>query len=462
MLGTENLWLVRSLRGRGGRHPTAVQLFVGSFLGLILVGWLGLLLLPGLYAGPRLGAIDALFTATSAVCVTGLIVVDTATYFTRWGQAWLLLLIQLGGLGLLTLTTLVIRLVGRRTGLGVEEAAGTAAGRAAFNPSAVFVGVVGVTAIFEVIGAAGLWVLWRERLGDLGAVWPAVFHAVSAFCNAGFSIFSTSLVEWRTSALTLGLIGVLLVIGGLGLPVIDGLRERYLRRTTQRLEVHARLALVTTLALAVGATMVFFVFERGAALADLSVVDRAANAAFMALTPRTTGFNTVDYNAISNPSLVLTIGLMVIGGSPGSTAGGIKTTTFALLILVFVARLRGSRAVTAFGRTIPEQTVQRATALTVGAIALLAVVILALMITERGGVVTDRVEFARIVFEAHSAFGTVGLSMGETPELSRAGRVIITIVMFIGRVGPLSLAAAMATAGRRVRYRYAREDVVVG
>jgi trk system potassium uptake protein TrkH len=462
MLGTDRLWLARSLGDRARWRPTAVQLFVGSFLGLILVGWLGLLVLPGLYTGPRLGPVDALFTATSAVCVTGLIVVDTATYFTRWGQVWLLFLIQLGGLGLLTLTTLVIRLIGRRTGLGVEAAAVTAAGEPGFQVRAVFIGVVGVTAVLEAAGAAGLWLLWRDRLGDAGAAWPAVFHAVSAFCNAGFSIFSTSLVEWRMSAATLALIAVLLVVGGLGLPVIDDLRERYVRRTRRRLEVHARLALATTFALAVGATVVFFVFERAGTFADLGVVDSAANAAFMALTPRTTGFNTVDYDVVSNPSLVLTIGLMIIGGSPGSTAGGIKTTTFAVLLLVFVARLRGSRTVTAFGRTIPEQTVQRAIALSVGAIALLGGVILALMITEGGGAVTNRVAFARIVFEAHSAFGTVGLSMGETPELSPAGRVIITAVMFIGRVGPMSLAAAMAAAGRRVRYRYAREDVVVG
>lgn len=461
MLGAERPWLVRVLRRRRW-HPTGVQLFIGSFAGLVLIGWLGLLFLPGLYTGPRLDAIDALFTATSAVCVTGLIVVDTATAFTVWGQAWLLVLIQLGGLGILTLTTLVIRVVGQRAGLGVEEAAGATAGGRSLDPRTVFVGVVGVTAVFEAVGAAGLWVLWRDRFGDLGAVWPAVFHAVSAFCNAGFSVFSTSLVEWRTSAMTLGMIAVLLVIGGLGLPVIDDLRERYVRRSVRRLEVHARLALITTLVLALGATAVFYVFEHGTVLADLGPVDRLANAGFMALTPRTAGFNTVDYDAVSNPSLVLTVGLMIIGGSPGSTAGGIKTTTFALLILVFLARVRGARSVSVFGRTVPEDTVQRATALTVAAIALIGLVILALAVTEGAGVVADRVEFARIVFEAHSAFGTVGLSMGETPDLSRAGRVIITLVMFVGRVGPLSLAAAMATRGRRVRYRYALEDVVVG
>lgn len=462
MLGADRLWFARSVLGDRGRGLSGVQIFVGSFALLIVLGWLGLLVLPGLYTGPRLGVIDALFTATSAVCVTGLIVVDTATAFTPLGQLWLLVLIQLGGLGILTLAALVIRLIGVRTGLGVEEAAGAAGGQVAFDPRAVLVGVVAVTATVEAVGAAGLWLLWRERLGDLGALWPAVFHAVSAFCNAGFSIFSRSLVEWRTSALTVGLVAALVIVGGLGLPVIDDLRARYVRRSVRRLEVHARLALLTTLVLIVGGAVIFYTFERQGVLAGLGPVDRLANALFMAITPRTAGFNTVDYDAVSNPSLVLTVGLMVIGGSPGSTAGGVKTTTFALLLLLFVARLRGARAVTLFGRTVPDETVQRATALTVGAIALLGVVILLLMITERAGVVTDRTEFSRIVFEAHSAFGTVGLSMGETPRLSAAGRLILTGVMFVGRVGPLALAAAMAATGRRVRYRYAREDVVVG
>jgi trk system potassium uptake protein TrkH len=454
-----------AMNGRRASLP-ATQMFLLSFAGLILVGALGLLVLPGLYTGPRLGVVDALFTATSAVCVTGLIVVDTATYFTPLGQAWIALLIQLGGLGILTFTSLVISLLGRRASLGAEEAA---AGHASvfrhLDPRTLVKAVVASTLLLEGVGAAVLWVDWSGRMGWTHALWPAVFHAVSAFCNAGFSVFSDSLVGLRRSPVTLLTVSGLIVLGGIGFVVLADFRARYRQPGTDRLSTHTRLALLTTAVLLGGSTLLFLTFEASHAMRGLGWIDKITNSWFMAVTPRTAGFNTVDYDTVSNPSLFLTIVLMIIGGSPGSTAGGLKTTTVALLVLVLWSRLKGRDHVSFMGRTIPDETLQRATGLTIGGLSILGVAVFLLSVTElpvQG--FTQRAGFLRLVFEAHSAFGTVGLSMGVTSSLTEMGRLIIITLMYLGRVGPLAVASAMALAGGRhhPRYRYAREDVVIG
>lgn len=451
-----------------GKHRTAltgVQLLALSFFGLIAVGTAGLLWLPGLYVGPGLGFIDAVFTATSAVCVTGLIVVDTATYFTLLGQAWIALLIQLGGLGILTFTTLVISVLGRRASLGAEQATG---GHAAvldwLDARGLVRAVVALTLGVEAVGAAALWLAWRGTLGNGGAVWPAAFHAVSAFCNAGFSVFSDSLEGYQRSPVTLTVVGALIVLGGLGFLVIEDLRGRYLRRRRRRLSLHTTLVLGATALLLVGGAVLYLLFERNGVLAALPWPDRLTNALFMSVTARTAGFNTVDYNAIGNPSVFLTVILMLVGGSPGSTAGGVKTTTVALLVLLFISRLRGRRHVSARGRTVPDETIDQAAGLAIGAIGLLGITVFVLLATELPVDVTDRYHFMRIVFEAHSAFGTVGLSMGITPALSSLGKIVLTLLMYLGRVGPLTMAAAMAFAGahQRTHFRYAQEDVIIG
>ena len=444
----------------------ATRLFLLSFVLLIATGTLGLLVIPGLYAGPRLGFVDALFTATSAVCVTGLIVVDTATYFTPLGQAWIALLIQLGGLGILSFTTLLIALVGRRAALGVEEAAGGHAYVARHLDSHTLVRVVVIFALtIEAVGAAILWLLWRGSLGAGGALWPAVFHAISAFCNAGFSVFSNSLVGFQRSPVTLATIGLLIVSGGIGFIVLADLSARFWSRSTRRLATHTRIVVTTTGILLIGGTLLFLVFESANQLAHLGGLDRTVNAAFMSVTARTAGFNTVDYSATTNSSLFLTVVLMVVGGAPGSTAGGIKVTTLALLVLALRARLKGTASVNIWERTIPEETIQRAAGLAIAGLAVLAVVVLLLSMTELPWAPeSNRADFVRVLFEAHSAFGTVGLSMGVTPELSTGGRIITTCLMFVGRIGPLSIASAMALAGARTRpkYRFPQEDVAIG
>jgi len=460
--------LYRDLGERSWNFGTlhATQLFLLSFGALILVGTLGFLLLPGLYEDQGLGFVDALFTATSAVCVTGLIVVDTATYFTPLGQAWIAVLIQLGGLGMLTFTTLVIGLLGRRSGLeATEAAAGHASAIAHLRPRELVRHVVIATFLLEAVGAIALWLLWIRDFGAADAVWPAVFHAISAFCNAGFSVFSNSLEGFADRPSVVGLVSVLIVLGGLGFIVLSDLWRRWRRPDVRRFSTHTRLVLASTGVLLAGATFLFLVFEVPNTFREMGWVDRFSNAWFMAVTPRTAGFNTVNYDTVSNPSLFLTILLMIVGGSPGSTAGGLKTTTLALLVLVFVQRLRGRDHVSVGGRTVPEGTVQRAAALTIGAIVILGVGVFVLSTVEHTiAHAADRADFLRLVFEVHSAFGTVGLSMGVTSSLGAGGRLILVVLMYLGRVGPLAVASAMVVAvGRQAaRYRYAREDVVIG
>jgi trk system potassium uptake protein TrkH len=439
-------------------------MFVVSFAGLILVGTLGFFFLPGLYAGASLSWVDALFMATSAVCVTGLTVVDPGTSLTPFGQVWLLLFIQLGGLGILSLTALAVARLGRAS-LSLEEAGGGGPVPLRWvDERALLRTVVAVTFAVEAVGAVALWVTWRGTFGDVGALWPAVFHAVSAFCNAGFSLFPDSLASLRTSPVTLGVVAGLVVVGGLGFVVLEDLRARA-RGRTPRLSVHTRLVLATTAVLLAAGWAYFLAFEWSNQLAGLPVLDKATNAFFMAVTPRTAGFNTVDYALLTNPSFFFTILLMLVGGSPGGTAGGLKTTTMATLLLALWTRVRGRTDVTAFRRSLPRETVGRAASLAVGGLVFLAAMVLLLLMTEAGGGgYVDRAAFLDLVFEAHSAFGTVGLSTGITPAISSAGKLILVALMFAGRVGPAALVAAMISAAgrRRQAYRFGREDVMIG
>jgi trk system potassium uptake protein TrkH len=397
--------------------------------------------------------------------VTGLSVVDVSARMTFWGQLWLLGLVQLGGLGILTLAALAAAALGRRSSLEIEEAVGNpTAILPVSSPRALVRAVVIATLAVESAGAVALWLSWAGRLGPGEAVWPAIFHAVSAFCNAGFSIFGPGLVGFASHPPTVLTIAALIFAGGIGFLVFEDVRHRLAGRR-RRLTVHSRLALATSAILLALGTSLYLVFEARETLAGFGLVDRLVNALFMAVTPRTAGFNTVDYDALSNPSVLLTIALMWIGGSPGSTAGGVKTTTVALIALLFLARLRGRGEVTIANRSIPEATVQRAVGLAVGGLLILVVAAFALSWTEltEPADEQDRAHFVRLLFEAQSALGTVGLSMGVTDELTPAGRLVIVALMFLGRVGPLAVLEAMARrSARRVRYRLGREDVLVG
>lgn len=452
------------------RALTPPRLLLGSFLGLILFGTLGLKVLPGLYTGPGLSWLDALFTATSAVCVTGLIVVDTATYFTIWGQAFLLLLIQLGGLGILTFTTLIILALGKRLSLHQEAVTAT---HAEIAPEVDFRhlirNIVLFTFLFEAIGAVLLFAAWLPRFDSGAAAWHAVFQAVSAFCNAGFSTFSDSLVGFRTDPAVLPIIMVLVVLGGIGFLALAELNLLLRRRFEGRsmiLSLHTKLVLgVTALLLLVGWGM-FTALEWTNTLAEMPTWARLANGLFMSVTARTAGFDTVDYASTTESTNFLTILLMSIGGSPGSTAGGIKTTTFALIGLLAFSRLMGRQVTSVRRRSVPEETVQRAVGLFVVAFGVMTAATFLYVALElpAGGHGQTGGYFIEQMFEAVSAFNTVGLSMGVTGDLSPAGRLLTIVLMYLGRVGPLTFAAAIAldrpnTSGE---FRYAYEDVIVG
>lgn len=457
---------LRVLQAVRRRWQTArtTEIFVGSFLLLILLGAIGFKTLPGLYTGEPLNWTDAFFTSTSAVCVTGLIVVDTATFFTSKGQLFLLLLIQLGGIGMMSLATMLIAALGGRPSLRTEAAATVVhPSLGDITPRQLVASVVKLTLFFESLGAIALYLTWGPRLGWQEAIWPAIFHAVSAFCNAGFSTNTNSLMQFSDSPATLLIISILVVMGGLGFLVLEELIRFTTKPRTKRrtLSLHTKLVLATTVVLTLFGWILFLAFEWNEGLNKLSYTDRTVNALFLSITPRTAGFNAVDYGSMTNSTNFLTILLMIIGGSPGSTAGGFKTTSFAILGLLAWSRLRGRRAVTFANRSIPEETVQRSVGLLVvgGAIMILGIFLLAGL----GDLFDQSETFLAEMFEVVSAFNTVGLSMGVTTHLSSHACWVLILLMFVGRVGPLSLAAVLRTQfAQRGDFRYAHEDVVVG
>jgi trk system potassium uptake protein TrkH len=432
---------------------------------LIALGTLGLVYLPGLYVGQSLGWQDALFTSTSAVCVTGLTVVDTATYFTPLGQAFILLLIQLGGLGMLAYTSMIILAIGGRISVRTESlSAGSTNAVPQIDGKRLAVDVVKFTLILEALGALALYLLWAPRYGWRESLWPAIFHSISSYCNAGFSTYSDSLIGFHDSPATLVVISSLIIAGGIGFLTMEEIYLHSFRKNwskKNRFSLHSRLVLWTTAILLFGGTLLFALFEWNNTFSRMSLHDRLCNSFFLSVTARTAGFNTIDYAQASDSANFLTIILMTIGGSPGSTSGGLKTTTFALIGLLAWTRLRSAETTSLAGRSIPDETIQRAVGLLVVAVAVIAIGVFTLAITEAAN--DSPARFLRCVFESVSAFSTVGLSMGFTSELSPGGRIAVTLLMFLGRVGTLSVAAALVIRRpRKVRFRYASEDVVVG
>ena len=452
------------------RHLSPSSLFVGSFALLIALGTLGLLVLPGLYTGTRLGVIDALFTITSGVCVTGLVVVDTGAHFTFWGQLWILVFIQLGGLGVVTLSSAIIGMLGHR--LSLRSALMTVATVRETHGRELARLTWAVTRYIFAIEAAGtllLWAQWAPRHGVVKGLWHAVFHAVSATCNAGFSTHVGNLVGDARRPGVLITISALIVLGGLGYLAIGELVAWWRAgglRGPRRLSTHTYAVVWTTAGLLVAGTALLLVFEWRGVLAPFDLVDKVANAWFMSVTPRTAGFNAVGYGEITNASGYLCVLLMFVGGSPGSTAGGVKTTALAVVLALGVSRLRGRRYAEINHRAIPDSTVQRAVSLTLLSFILITACVFVLCITETHGLspALARQKFLPLIFEAVSAFGTVGLSMDLTPALTSVGKLVIIALMFIGRVGPLTLVAAIAlrATARPAELRPAREDLVIG
>lgn len=438
-------------------------MFIGSFALLILMGTVGMQLIPGIYADEPMSWLDALFTSTSAVCVTGLIVEDTAVFFTPLGQGFVLLLIQLGGLGMLTFASLIIMALGQRLSLRTEATSiVTPESALHLEGRNITRDIVRFTFLFEAMGAAALYALWIPQLGWKGAAWPAIFHSVSAFCNAGFSTFSDSLMSFQDSPGILMVITLLILAGGIGFLTHTEMWHWFIswrRKKAFRVSLQSRVVIFVTLLLTVAATPLFALFEWNNCFKELAVGDKIANSVLMSVTPRTAGFNSIDYGKATDSSNLLTIMLMTVGGSPGSTAGGVKTTTLALMGLLAWSRLRGSEATNCCGRSVPEETTSRAVGLFVIAIGFSIASVFLLSATEQA----PARGLTELMFEVSSAVNTVGLSMGLTGKLTVAGRWVIILMMFLGRVGLLTLAATLTVSrSQTARFRYAYEDVVVG
>jgi len=443
-------------------------ILAGSFALVIAVGTL-LLSLPFARGGEPVPFVDALFTSTSAVCVTGLTVVDTGSRFSPAGQAVILALIQVGGLGLMTFAVFVGVVLGRKvafTDRMVIQDSMHHTPRAGIRRLVRY--VLAFTLAVEAVGAALLWLRFRGQFPAGEAVWQSVFHSVSAFCNAGFGLLPDNLVPYRGDVLVNLVITGLIIVGGLGflvnMELWDQLRLRLRGSRAPLPTLHSRLALTVTAALLLGGTVAFLALEWDNVLRGLPAGERVLAAWFQSVTPRTAGFNTIDYGQVSSDTLFFTIFLMFVGASPGSTGGGIKTTTFGLLVALVVARWRGRGRATVFHRTIPHAVMDRALTLALLAWALVSLAVGLLVATETRGVPFGAAEprFLALMFEAVSAFGTVGLSTGITASLSGAGKLVLVALMYAGRVGPLTLVLAVGPRPGRGRFRYAEENVMVG
>ena len=438
--------------------PPAVVLIVG-FLVMIAVGTV-LLSLPIASAdGTWTPALVALFTSTSAVCVTGLVVVDTGTYWSPFGQTVILGLIQVGGFGFMTGSTLLLfLLVGRRTGLRDRMLVQASTGAPELGSVTALVRrVAAFTIVAEVAGAILLAASFLAHGDDpLRAVTSGIFHSVSAFNNAGFDIMGDyrSLVDYAASPVVLIVIGVLVVIGGLGFAIVG---DTFAKRRWQRLALETKVVLLTTAALLISGTIMIGALEwsNPATLGAMDPATRVLNATFITASGRTAGFNTVPTSGLIEASLLILIALMFIGGASGSTAGGIKVNTFSLLLIAIVSTARGQPSATAFGRRVPHIVVYRAIAVALLSIAAAFVVGLGLELST-GGTLIDR------AFETIAALATAGMSTGLTPLLSDPARVLIIVAMFVGRLGPLTLVFALTARARPVSFRPAVESMRIG
>lgn len=441
------------------RRFNEVQILALGFIIIILVGALILSLPISSRSGKSTNFLDSLFTATSSVCVTGLITLDTGTYWNTFGQSVILFLIEIGGLGFMSLTTFVYIIIGKKITLRdrmiVQEAINV------FDIQGIVRMVKGIllfTVIVQGIGAIVLGFIFIPDYGLSKGIFYSIFHSVSAFCNAGFDLIGNfnSITGYNTNTLFILVISALVIIGGLGFSTISNI---YQTRNRKRLSVNTKLVITTTITLLAIGTIAFFFLEYNnpETLGNMSFKNKLLNAFFSAVTPRTAGFNSISTGGMTDSSKILTIMLMFIGGSPGSTASGIKTTTIGLIILTIICVIKGRDDTEAFGRRFSKEIVYKAFTLFAIAIGIVFVVTFILVIAEQGE------DFIDLLYEATSAFGTAGITTGVTQRLDVIGKIVIIISMYIGRVGPLTIIFALTKKKKKkISYKYPEGKLLIG
>ncbi|SHH24253.1 TrkH family potassium uptake protein [Tepidibacter thalassicus] len=434
------------------------QFMVLGFAIIILLGALFLNLPIASQNGESVGFINALFTSTSAVCVTGLVVVDTGTHWTVFGKTIIIILIQVGGLGFMSMATLFSILIGKKICLHqrllIQEALNQydLSGLVRLTRH-ILVG----TFIIEGIGAIILSMVFIPKMGFLKGLGYGVFHAISAFCNAGFDLMGnfSSLTSYTENIVVNIVIMALIILGGLGFTVIFDIIKK---RNFSKLTLHSKIVIFMTSFLILIGFILFFAIEydNPKTLGNLSFKGKIIASMFQSVTTRTAGFNTIDLAAMKDSSKFLTIILMFIGGSPASTAGGIKTATLGVLILAVIAFIKGKEDVEAFGRRISYSVVNKSLGVVAIGLSIVVFVVMSLSLTE------VKFDFLDTLFEAVSAFGTVGLSLAGTPNLSLIGRILIALSMFAGRVGALTILFALSNRKQKNLVRYPEDKVIVG
>lgn len=453
---------------------TPTRMIATSFALLILLGTT-LLSLP--FSSPEnesISFVNALFVATSAVCVTGLSPIDISTKLTFFGQIIVLILMQLGGLGLMTFTTTLYFWFGQRLPITDRIAIQETFQATPKQIRQLILYILGFTFSIEAIGATLLFIFWTIK-GQFDSLWQtlwfAIFHTVAAFTHGSFALFSDSLIRFQKDFFVQFVITSLIILGGIGFLVAYEVKRWFDLKlfSTQkinrfRLSVQSRLTLITTLGLIIFGTLLIFISERNLAFASFTSLEALMNSYFFAVVPRTSGFNTIQMTDFSGSGVLLLMILMFIGGSSGSAAGGIKVGTFGLLLAYTIARFRGQTQLNLWHRTIPQQSIDKATAVVVASAGVILIATAILMFTETGGLSAQESQnkFVPIIFETISAFSTVGLSLNFTDKLTEPGKIIVVLVMFVGRVGAITVALAISLREKKKTFSYAEENIMIG
>lgn len=435
-----------------------------GFLAVITIGTILLMMPFSTSSGTWNDLIVALFTSTSAVCVTGLSVVDPGTYFSFWGQLFIALLAQIGGLGYMTTTTFLILLIGRKFDLRQKVAIQQALDRPGMHGSTQIIrSIIATTLIFEITGIFLLLPAFVPKYGWNQGLWLAIFHSINAWNNAGFSLFKDNLIGYQSSVLVVFTITGLIIFGGIGYQVIletyFWLRDILLKKPAKLVfSLDFKVSTSTTLILLILGTIAFFLVElrNPETFGSLSIRDKLLVAWFQSVTPRTAGFNTIDIGKMTTAGLFITIALMFIGASPGGTGGGMKTTTLRVLTSCTKAILQGKEEALLYDRKIAINLILKAVGVLIGSVATVIASTILIALTD------PELEFIKILFEVVSAFATVGLSTGITGSVSVAAKLILIVTMYIGRVGVLLLMSAILGDPRPSRIHYPEENLLVG